>query len=56
MAELKVFPIKDGWYWCCGHKIQKIDTKTTIIGEIFCRYCKVYHNVIIVNGEFIKEY
>lgn len=48
--------IKRGWFYCdCGKKSQKIDDKTTIIGELYCRDCKKKYDVIIINGELIKK-
>lgn len=46
--------IKKGYYYCdCGKKIQIIDSKTIIIGKLFCRHCKKNHDVAIFNE---KEY
>ena len=43
-------PIRDSGYWCCGYKILKITDNTIFIGELFCRKCKKFHDVVIING------
>jgi len=48
-------PIKGGWFWCCGYRLQKITADTIIIGEIYCRHCKTTHQVTIVHGKLMRE-
>jgi len=47
--------ISNGWFWCCGNKVQKVSAATTIIGEIYCRKCKREHGVVIIAGKIYKE-
>jgi len=48
--------IKNGYYYCdCGKKLQTVDEKTTVIANLYCRHCKSYSKVLIINGELIKS-
>ena len=56
MMEQEQNPIRGGWFWCrCGKKIQAVDDKTTIIGQIYCRHCKTNHDIVIANGKLMQE-
>ena len=49
-------PIRDGWYWCeCGSKLAKIFESTVVVdAPIYCRKCRKYHYVVIVNGKLMR--